>query len=168
VDLSGQYDFSPRACKPYLAHNKGKYEQTPALHRTQCGASVAGYIKGNFFQCYRFFVSWEHINQLAEQWVRGEADQSLHGTVREVVAERFEREKPSLKPLPRMRHHTPYYAFRQVAWDGYIDVSGNRYSVPGELVGQRVAVRTGLDGTLRVFQAKTLVASHLLSEKKAG
>jgi len=156
LDLAGQYDFSPRACKPYRARTKGKDER------------MVGYIKGNFFQRYRFFESWEHLNQLAEQWLRGEADQRLHGTVQEVVAERFEREKPCLKGLPRMRYDTSYYAFRRVAWDGYIDVGGNRYSVPAELVGQRVAVRIGLDGMLRVYQAETLVASHLLRDKKAG
>jgi hypothetical protein len=72
----------------------------------------------------------------------------LHGTVKEVVAERFKREKPSLRTLPNVRYDTSYFEFRRVAWDGYIDVRGNRYSVPAELVGQRVAVRIGLDGTL--------------------
>jgi hypothetical protein len=40
------------------------------------------------------------MNQLAENWLRNEADQRFHTTVQEVVAERYEREKPFLKPLP--------------------------------------------------------------------
>lgn len=156
VDLAGHYGFTPRACKPYRARTKGKDER------------MVGYVKGNFFVRYRQFESWAHLNQLAEKWLAEEADQRLHGTVKEVVAERFRREQPALKGLPRMRYDTSYFEFRRVAYDSYIDVRGNRYSVPAELVGQRVAVRIGLDGTLRVYQAETLVATHLLRSRQAG
>lgn len=87
---------------------------------------MVGYVKHNFFVRYRRFESWAHLNQLAELWLREEADQRLHGTVHEIVAERFEREKPFLKPLPQMRYDTSYYEYRRAAWDGYIDVRGNR------------------------------------------
>ena len=43
---------------------------------------------------------------------------------------RFAREQPTLGPLPPVRFDTSYREFRQVAWDAYIDVRGNRYSVP--------------------------------------
>jgi transposase len=156
VDLASHYDFTPRACKPYRARTKGKDER------------MVGYIKGNFFVRYRSFENWTHLNQVAEHWLVEETDQRLHGTVKEVVAERFEREKPALKALPKMRYDTSYFEFRRVAWDSYVDVRGNRYSVPAELVGQRVAVRIGLDGTLRVYQAETLVAIHLLRNHREG
>lgn len=156
VDLAGHYGFTPRACRPYRARTKGKDER------------MVGYIKGNFFVRYRSFESWAHLNQLAERWLAEEADPRLHGTVKEIVAERFGREKPSLKPLPKVRYDTSYYELRRVAWDGYIDVRGNRYSVPAELVGQRVAVRIGLDSLLRVYQAEILVATHTLRSVQAG
>ena len=156
VDLAGRYGFTPRACRPYRARTKGKDER------------MVGYIKQNFFVRYRCFESWEHLNQLAEQWLREEADLRVQGTVKEVVAERFEREKDHLQPLPAIRYDTSYFEYRQVAWDGYIDVRGNRYSVPVTLVGQRVAVRIGLDGLLRVFQADQVVASHTLKNKQEG
>jgi hypothetical protein len=35
-------------------------------------------------------------------------------------------------------------------------------------VGQRVAVRIGLDGLLRIFHAEQLVASHTLKNPQAG
>ncbi len=156
VDLAGQYGFTPRACKPYRARTKGKDER------------MVGYIKGNFFVRYRSFESWAHLNQLAEKWLAEEADLRVQGTVKEVVLERFEQEQPSLKPLPLVHYDTSYLEYRQVAWDGYIDVRGNRYSVPAALVGQRVLVRIGLDGLLRVFQADSLVASHMLRNRQAG
>jgi len=145
VDLAGYYGFTPRACKPYRARTKGKDER------------MVGYIKHN-----------SHLNQLAEQWLREVADPRLQGTVKEIVAERFEREKPNLKPLPAVRYDTSYLEYRQAAWDGYIEVRGNRYSIPAAVVGQRVAVRIGLDGLLRIYQAETLIASHLLKDRREG
>jgi hypothetical protein len=51
---------------------------------------------------------------------------------------------------------------RQVGWGAYIDVRGNRYSVPGHLAGQTVRVHLGLEGSLRVYADEMLVAQHHL------
>jgi transposase len=148
LDLATHYGFTPRACRPYRARTKGKDER------------MVGYIKQHFFVRYRAFDSWSHLNQLAEHWLREEADPRVHGTVHEVVAERLAREQPTLTPLPVQRYDTAYYAHRQVSWDSYIEVRGNRYSVPASLVGTRVAVRIGLDDTLRIYADDCLVATH--------
>jgi transposase len=156
LDLAAYYGFSPRACRPYRAQTKGKDER------------MVGYIKGNFFVRYRAFESWSHLNQLAERWLAEEADRRVHGTLKEVVAERFAREQPALGPLPQQRYDTAYHQLRQVASDSYIDVRGNRYSVPASLVGQTVTVRIGLEGALRVYHAQQLVASHTLRRAEHG
>jgi transposase len=156
LDLAGHYGFTPRACRPYRARTKGKDER------------MVGYVKGNFFARYRAFESWAHLNQLAEQWLAEEADQRVQGTVKEVVAERFQREAPHLKPLPLQRYDTSYLELRRVGWDGYVNVRGNRYSVPSGLVGQSVVVRIGLDGLLRIYHAEQLVASHTLRSVQEG
>jgi transposase len=70
-----------------------------------------------------------HLNQLLEARLLEEADRRLHGTVKEVVAVRFEREQPALMPLPAHRLDTSYIKTRQVGWDAYINMRGNRYSV---------------------------------------
>jgi len=69
---------------------------------------------------------------VVEQWLREEADQRVHGTVHEVVGERFAREAPALRPLPARRYDTAYWERRKVGWDAYVEVRGNRYSVPAE------------------------------------
>jgi transposase len=148
VDLAGHYGFVPRACRPARAQTKGKDER------------MVGYIKHHFFVRYRAFESWAHLNQLAEQWLREEADERCQGTVQEIVAERFVREAPALRPLPATRYDTAYREFRQVSWDAYIDVRGRRYSVPGSLAGQTVQIRLTLDGALAVYDGEQLVASH--------
>jgi transposase len=156
LDLAGHYGFTPRACRPARARTKGKDER------------MVGYIKHHFFVRYRAFDSWADLNQRAEQWLREEADQRDHGTVHEVVAVRFAREAPALQPLPATRYDTSYWELRQVAWDGFIDVRGNRYSVPARLVGQRVSIRITLEGRLRVFESEQLVAEHVLRPATEG
>jgi transposase len=156
VDLAGHYGFVPQACKPYRARTKGKDER------------MVKYVKENFFVRYRAFENWAHLNQLAEKWLAEEADPRVHGTVKEVVLERFERERPTLLPLPAVRYDTSYFEMRKVGWDGYIDVRGNRYSVPGNLCGSTVQVRIGLEGSLRVFHGETLIARHLLQSVREG
>jgi transposase len=162
LDLASHYGFSPRACRPYRARTKGKDER------------MVGYIKHNFFVRYRSFESWTHLNQLAEKWLAEEADQRVHGTVKEVVAERFAREKPVLAALPQQRYDTSYLEYRQVPWDCYIDVGGNRYSVPATLANGSVEIRIGLDGSLRVYDPldfdldKLPVAIHQLRSAQEG
>jgi len=156
LDLAGHYGFTPRACRPYRARTKGKDER------------MVGYVQHNFFVRYRSFESWAHLNQLAERWLAEEADPRVHGTVKEVVEARFARERPHLGPLPAQRYDTAYLETRQVAWDGYIEVRGNRYSVPAELAGQPVAVRIDLDDQLRVYAGARLVACHTLQKAHKG
>lgn len=156
LDLADHYGFYPRACQPYRARTKGKDER------------MVGYLKQHFFVRYRAFESWAHLNQLAEQWLREEADQRLQTTVKEIVAERFARELPFLHRLPSVRYDTAYRETRRVSWDGYVDVRGNRYSVPDPLSGQIVAVRIGLDGHLRVYAGDYLVAQHCLQASAQG
>jgi hypothetical protein len=121
---------------------------------------MVGYVKHHFFVRYREFESWAHLNQLAEQGLRAEADQRRHGTVQEVVAERFAREAPALRPLPAQRDDTAYREIRQVGGDADVDVRGGRYSVPAHLAGRPVQIRLTLDGELAVSDGEQLVATH--------
>lgn len=156
ADLAQHYGFLPRACRPYRAKTKGKDER------------MVGYLKQHFFVRYRAFDSWPHLNQVAEAWLHEEADQRIHGTVHEVVAVRFAREQPTLQPLPPQRYDTAYLDHRQVSADAYIDVRGNRYSVPAALIGTTVRIRIGLDDTLRVYTDEQLVTSHTLQQAQTG
>jgi hypothetical protein len=129
---------------------------------------MVGYIKHHFFVRYRCFDSWDHLNQTALLWLAEEADLRVHGTVKEVVAERFAREAPHLQSLPTARYDTSYLEHRQVGWDSYIEVRGNRYSVPADLAGQTVRVRISLEGMLTVFHQDRMVASHQLQSAESG
>ena len=156
LDVAAHYGFTPRACRPYRARTKGKDER------------MVGYIKHHFFVRYRAFESWAHLNQLAEGWLREEADLRAHGTVHEVVAVRFEREQPSLAALPAQRYDTSYLEHRHVSWDSYLEVRGNRYSVPDHLVGRTLRIRIGLDERLRIFDGDDLIVTYRLRPAHEG
>jgi transposase len=157
LDLCAHYGVRPRACQPYRARTKGKDER------------MVGYLKHHFFVRYREFESFAHLNQQLEAWLKGEADARVHGTVKEVVAERFAREVPHLKALPHAAFDTSYRERRVVGFDGYLDIRGNRYSVPDALCGETVACRVTLDGRLTVFDAADrLVAEHALRPAREG
>jgi transposase len=156
VDLAAHYGFTPRACRPHRARTKGKDER------------MVGYIKQHFFVRYRRFESWDQLNQQADEWLQTEADQRCQGTVHEIVAARFAREAPTLQLLPAQRYDTSYVEHRRVSWDSYIEVHGNRYSVPASVVNQVVRVRIGLDGLLRVYADERLLAQHHLQPATDG
>jgi transposase len=156
LDLADHYGFIPRACRPRRAQTKGKDER------------MVGYIKHNFFVRYRSFESMAHMNQLAIQWLAEEADLRFHGTVKEIVAERFCREAPYLAPLPKVRYDTSYHETRLVAWDGFIDVRGNRYAVPDNLCGIEVTIHIDLDGLFSVYSGGIKVAEHRLRPVTEG
>ena len=64
------------------------------------------------------FESWAHLNQLAEQWLREEADLRVQGTVKEVVAERFVRESaaPQAVAAAALRYLLPRDRQVGVGW----------------------------------------------------
>lgn len=156
IDLADHYGFTARACRPYRAQTKGKDER------------MVGYIKNHFFVRFRSFESFAHLNQLALQWLEQEADKRFHGTVKEVVIERFKREAAYLGPLPTVRYDTSYLEHRLVHWDGYIEVRGNRYSVPARLCGRMVTVRISMDDDICVYADDTMVARHRLQRAAEG
>jgi len=157
VQLADHYGFSPRACRPHRPQTKGKDER------------MVRYVKENFFQRYRAFESLAHLNQQLEQWLCEVADPRVHGTLKVPVRERFRDEQPHLKPLPPVRFDTSYRESRRVALDAFIDVQGNRYSVPAHLCGERVIIHRTLDGDLKVFDAEGhLVAEHRLRPRAEG
>ncbi len=56
-----------------------------------------------------------------------------------------------------------------MAFDAYVEVRGNPYSVPHRLCGQTVACRITLEGRLTVFDANDrVVAEHRLKSARDG
>jgi transposase len=157
LELANHYGFVAKACRPQRPRTKGKTER------------MVGYVKHHFFQRYRSFDSYAHLNQLLEHWLNTYAQQRLLRRFRQSPAERFQEEQPQLLPRPETDFDTRYYDVRHVGWDAYIDVHGNRYSVPAECCGQRVTIRVSLDGELTVYDIRGQeVARHRMADRKQG
>jgi transposase len=155
--LAGHYGFRPKACRPGRPQTKGKDER------------MVGYVKHNFFQRYQDFEGLAHLNQLLAHWLETVADPRCHGTLKEVVIERFAEESGKLRSLPPRRFDTSYRERRRVAMDAFIEVRGNRYSVPAHLCSEHVSVHIGLDDRLKVYDDElNLVAEHLMRPASQG
>jgi len=84
--FSHHWGFRIRACRPYRAQTKGKVERP------------IRYIRESFFYG-RDFVSDDDLNARALEWLDGEANVRIHGTLKERPTDRFQRERALLAPL---------------------------------------------------------------------
>jgi transposase len=106
------------------------------------------------------------LNRRAEQWLRARVHQLPSRSTGEPPAQRLALERAFLSPLPRVRFDTDYVETRRVHnIVPFISVDGGRYSVPPEVLGQRVEVRRAVDaGEFTVRWAGRTVITHQLSD----
>lgn len=96
----------------------------------------------------------------AELWCRTRAGLRDHGTTHQQPLEVFTAEElPRLSAAPTAVYDLPAYSTAKVARDHHIQVAKALYSVPGDLLGQRVEVRADRR-LVKVFAAGQLVKVH--------
>jgi hypothetical protein len=84
----------------------------------------------------------------------------VHGTTAARPAEVFAKdEAPCLLPAPLLPYDLPIYANPKVHRDHYIEVARALYSVPGNLIGQRVEARADR-ALVRVYSRGVPVKTH--------
>jgi transposase len=105
------YGFKPIAAPPYSPWAKGKVERP------------INYVRERFWRGYEF-SDINQSNQDVRQWILTTAYHRIHGTTKEQVAVRFERERPQLGLLPLTPFDTSEKVYRIV----YKDSDG--YNVP--------------------------------------
>lgn len=106
------------------------------------------------------FVDLAHAQRHAEEWCRTRAGLRTHGTTQCRPAELFAlEERPRLRPAPTAPYDLPVYADAKVHRDHHIEVAKALYSIPGNLIGQRVDVRADR-ALVRVFHRGQLVKVH--------
>jgi len=146
------YGFKPLAAPPYAPWAKGKVERP------------IDYIRERFWRGYTFHGIGE-ANRDAQRWLMTIAFHRLHGTTREKVADRFERERPRLGMLPHTAFDISEKVWRQVYKDCRISFGGNWYVVAHECVGQKVLLKIK-DGTIRIFRDDHLVVIYRIPAGK--
>lgn len=147
------YGFTPEVTPSYAAWVKGKVERPYS------------FIREGFWRGYSY-VCLETANGDLLSWLI-KKDQRIHGTVHEVVANRFEREQPHLQPLPPKPFDTSYRIYRKVYKDCTVRFEGNSFVVPHRLVGKRVIVRVK-EHTMRIFDDDQLVVTYTIPVDKGN
>jgi hypothetical protein len=120
---------------------------------------VVQYVRGNFF-AGEDFTDLPDAQRRAETWCSSTAGLRLHGTTYQRPVEQFAAEEQRLLlPAPTGRYDVPIFATPKVARDLHIEVARGLYSIPAELVGQRVEVRADA-ALVKVFYRGQLVKTH--------
>ncbi len=142
------WGFTPKACRPYRARTKGKDERGVRYVKE---SGLAGHD----------FPSWQAMEAHLECWNRQIADQRRHGTTGESPQLRFEREEAAaLLPLAaKPSFLAEWEGQRMVAKDCCVQVEGNWYTAPQQLIGQRLTVQIR-DQTLLLRHRGRIVAEH--------
>lgn len=117
------------------------------------------YVRGNFF-AGEDFRDLDDCRERAEVWCREIAGQRVHGTTRQRPAEVFAADElPRLRPAPTASFELPTYSTPKVAPDRHVQVARGLYSVPGELIGQRVTARADAV-TVKLYWRGQLIKVH--------
>ena len=117
------------------------------------------FVRENFFRG-EDFLDLADAQRRVEQWCRTTAGLRVHGTTAQRPAEHFAAaEQALLLPAPTDRYDMPIFATPKVARDLHIEVARGLYSVPGELIGQRVDVRAD-SRLVKVFSRGQLIKTH--------
>ncbi|MGH3455391.1 MAG: IS21 family transposase [Nocardioidaceae bacterium] len=117
------------------------------------------FVRQSFF-AGESFVDLVDAQRRVEVWCRERAGMRAHGTIQARPAEVFRvEEQPQLRAAPTAFYDVPIYTTAKVHRDHHIEVAKALYSIPGNLIGQRVEVRADR-ALVRVFARGQLVKVH--------
>jgi transposase len=147
--LCGHFCLQPIACERRDPESKGIVEAGVRYVKRN---ALAG--RGDELGGFEDYVAF------APRWRDFVANVRIHETTRERPVDRFQRERPLLRPLPVVPFDTDEIVPAVVSPHARIAFDGNRYSVPPHLARQTVTVHAG-GHELRVLHQGLVVAQHV-------
>ena len=141
------WGFVPNPCDPYQPQQKGRVEKD------------IDYTKRNALKGRRPRTLQEG-NLMLRHWNKRWARTRIHGTTRRQVWQQFvDVEKGQMRPLREKAF--PFFKLgeRKVDVQGHIEVQGNFYSVPYQLIGTYVKVHFNAQ-FVQVLQAGAVICQH--------
>jgi len=121
------------------------------------------YVRGSFFAGEEF-VDLADCRARAEAWCSQVAGTRIHGSTRARPGEVFAAEEAELLgPAPDGPFAIPSFTQPKVARDRHVEVARALYSVPGELIGQRIQARADAT-TVKLYHRGQLLKVHPLQE----
>ena len=146
------YGFKPLTTPAYSPWAKGKVERP------------IQYIRERFWRGY-VYHDLDDTNKNILDWIRTVADIRIHGTTREKITDRFEKERSFLSLLALNAYDISEKYIRKVHKDCQLSFNGNRYIVPHEYAGKTVLLKF-VDGKIQIFYDDKLIATYEIPEDK--
>lgn len=147
--LCGYFCMEPVACQARDPESKGIVEGAVRYVKRNALAGRAEQL-----------TTWEDYPALAVTWRDDVANVRRHETTNERPVDRFQTERPLLRPLPAVPFDTDEVVPAVVSPHARIEFDGNRYSVPPQFVLKSVMIRA--DRTqLSVLYEGQVIARHV-------
>jgi len=146
--LCGYFCMEPIACESRDPESKGIAE---GAVRYVKGSALAGRSEE--------LATWDAYRYLGPTWRDEVANVRIHATTHERPVDRFEKERPHLRPLPAVPFDTDEILSVPVTSHARIRYDGNRYSTPVALVRKKVTLRVNAT-QLRIINGGQEVAVH--------
>jgi len=117
-----------------------------------------GYVKKNFLGGLDI-PDFSAVNPAARHWMDTIANVRVHGATHKQPIELFKVEKPAMHPLPEAPYEVAVSRMVRATNRFRVNLDGNRYSVPAEYAGQRLALKAYPD-RLCIYHNVQLIAQH--------
>jgi transposase len=151
-ELQSYYLFAEKFGRPGKGNDKGKVE------------NLVGYARRNFMVPIPHASSWEELNARLEADCRKRRERRLRGYT-ETIAERFERDRAAMLPLPP----TPYEACEKITVRvsslALVRYRTNDYSVPTQFGHRQVLVK-GYVHRVEIVCGSEVIARHQRSYER--
>lgn len=147
LDFAAHHGFTPKACGIHQPQAKGRVE------------SNVGYVKKSLLNGLDL-TGLAAMNTAGRIWLDTVANIRLHGATRQTPRERFQTERPALRPLNSRPYDLGLVTTVRVNSQFRVPVDGNRYSVPAAYASARLTLKRTPDH-LWFYHEDRLIADHV-------
>jgi len=147
LDFANHYGFAVAPCGVGKGNEKGRVE------------SGVGYVKKNFLSGLQI-KDFTDLNPAAMRWLDTVANVRIHGETGKRPVDMFQEERPHLHRPPVHPYDIATISQVRASRQFRVVLDTNRYSVPAELAGQPLMLKTYPDRICLYHQEK-LVARHV-------
>lgn len=151
-ELQSHYLFQERFGRPGKGNDKGKVE------------GLVGYARRNFLVPVPRFGTWAELNQHLLQQCRKRRERTLRGH-RQSIAERFEKDREALLPLPASPYEACEKRPARVTSLSLVRYRNNDYSVPTQWGHREVLVKGFVDQVV-ITAGSEVIARHARSYER--
>ncbi len=152
-ELQSYYLFAEKFGRPAKGNDKGKVE------------NLVGYARRNFMVPIPHATSWEALNVQLAADCRARRARRLRGHM-ETIAERFERDRAAMLPLPAAPYEACDKVTARVSSISLVRYRTNDYSVPTEYGHRQVLVK-GYVHRVEIVCGSQVIARHQRSYARA-